>query len=32
MSKMKYILDVNDNKVKQAMIDLAMDPQQLLIR
>lgn len=29
---MKYILDVNDSRIKQALMDLGLDAQQLLIR
>jgi hypothetical protein len=29
---MKYILDINDPRIRQALFDLGLDPQQLLIR
>jgi hypothetical protein len=30
--KMKYVLDVNDAKVRQVMEELGVEPQQLLVR
>ena len=29
---MKYILDINDSRIKHALLDLGLDAQQLLIR